>query len=119
VVTLNYRLGNLGFFSPTRIWTMMPANFALDGIQQAKALAFGLKKKQYRRVWWEPQQCDPVWRVPPRATADEPYRLGPDDKRKNLFQRAIVQSELYAPFNNPKVLRRPGVQQIARLAGAA
>lgn len=111
VVTLNYRLGNLGFLAHPDLEDDA-GNFALLDQQQAlrwvknNIAEFGGNPENVT-LFGESAGGHSVMShiVSPRATAE------------NLFQRAIVQSGSYAPFQQPKAVAQAQGQQIATALG--
>ncbi len=113
VVTLNYRLGNLGFLAHSELKDDA-GNFALMDQQQAlrwikeNIAEFGGNPDNVT-LFGESAGGHSVMShiVSPRATAE------------NLFQRAIVQSGSYAPFQQPKAVAQAQGQQIATALGCS
>lgn len=113
VVTLNYRLGNLGFLAHPELEDDA-GNFALMDQQQAlrwvkeNIAEFGGNPDNVT-LFGESAGGHSVMShiVSPRATAE------------NLFQRAIVQSGSYAPFQQPKAVAQAQGQQIATALGCS
>ncbi|MFT6466431.1 carboxylesterase/lipase family protein [Halopseudomonas sp.] len=113
VVTLNYRLGNLGFLAHPELEDDT-GNFALMDQQQAlrwvkeNIAEFGGNPDNVT-VFGESAGGHSVMShiVSPRATAE------------NLFQRAIVQSGSYAPFQQTKAVAQAQGQQIATALGCS
>lgn len=113
VVTLNYRLGNLGFLAHPELEDNA-GNFALMDQQQAlrwvkeNIAEFGGNPDNVT-LFGESAGGHSVMShiVSPRATAE------------NLFQRAIVQSGSYAPFQQPKAVAQAQGQQIATALGCS
>lgn len=113
VVTLNYRLGNLGFLAHPELEDDA-GNFALMDQQQAlrwvknNIAEFGGNPDNVT-LFGESAGGHSVMShiVSPRATAE------------NLFQRAIVQSGSYASFQQPKAVAQAQGQQIATALGCS
>lgn len=113
VVTLNYRLGNLGFLAHPSLESD-GGNFGLMDQQQAlrwvkrNIAAFGGDPANVT-IFGESAGGHSVMShiVSPRAEADE------------LFQRAIVQSGSYAAFQSPKAASLAGGLAVADALGCA
>lgn len=111
VVTLNYRLGNLGFLAHPDLQDDA-GNFALMDQQQAlrwvqdNIAEFGGNPENVT-LFGESAGGHSIMShiVSPRAT------------KENLFQRAIVQSGSYAPFQQPKALAQAQGQETASSLG--
>lgn len=113
VVTLNYRLGNLGFLAHPGLESD-GGNFGLMDQQQA--------------MRWVQQNIGNFGGDPANVTlfgesagghSVMSHIVSPRAKTENLFQRAIVQSGSYAPFQQPKALAQFNGVQVANTVGCS
>lgn len=113
VVTLNYRLGNLGFLAHPDLEDDA-GNFALMDQQQA--------------LRWVKQNIAEFGGNPDNVTlfgesagghSVMSHIVSPRASAEDLFQRAIVQSGSYAPFQQPKAVAQAQGQQIATALGCS
>ncbi len=107
VVTLNYRLGNLGFLAHPDL-DDDAGNFALMDQQQALRWV----KNNIAEFGGNPSNVT-LFGESAGGHSVMSHIVSPRATEENLFQRAIVQSGSYAPFQQPKVVAQAQGQQIA------
>lgn len=111
VVTLNYRLGNLGFLAHPAL-DDDAGNFAL--MDQQEALRW--VKENIAGFGGNPDNVT-LFGESAGGHSVMSHIVSPRAAEENLFQRAIVQSGSYAPFQVPKALAQAGGQLTASALG--
>ncbi|WP_339844155.1 carboxylesterase family protein [uncultured Halopseudomonas sp.] len=107
VVTLNYRLGNLGFLAHPSL-DDDAGNFAL--MDQQEALRW--VKKNIAEFGGDPANVT-LFGESAGGHSVMSHIVSPRAQTESLFQRAIVQSGSYAPFQQPKVVAQGQGRAIA------
>ncbi|WP_394244498.1 carboxylesterase/lipase family protein [Halopseudomonas laoshanensis] len=113
VVTLNYRLGNLGFLAHPELEDDA-GNFALMDQQQALRWV----KENIAEFGGNPDNVT-LFGESAGGHSVMSHIVSPRASAENLFQRAIVQSGSYAPFQQPKAVAQAQGQQIATALGCS
>ncbi|PCC99367.1 carboxylesterase/lipase family protein [Halopseudomonas pelagia] len=113
VVTLNYRLGNLGFLAHPELEDDA-GNFALMDQQQALRWV----KENIAEFGGNPDNVT-LFGESAGGHSVMSHIVSPRAAAENLFQRAIVQSGSYAPFQQPKAVAQAQGQQIATALGCS
>lgn len=111
VVTLNYRLGNLGFMAHPAL-EADGGNFGLMDQQQALSWV----KDNITSFGGDPEQVT-LFGESAGGHSVLSHVVSPRAKEANLFQRAIIQSGSYAPFQLPKATAQLGGLGIAAALG--
>lgn len=111
VVTLNYRLGNLGFLAHPSLESD-GGNFGLMDQQEAMRWV----KRNIAAFGGDPDNVT-LFGESAGGHSVMSHIVSPRAKAENLFQRAIVQSGSYAAFQSPKAASQAGGQQIATALG--
>lgn len=111
VVTLNYRLGNLGFLAHPSLESD-GGNFGLMDQQQAMRWV----KRNIAAFGGDPNNVT-IFGESAGGHSVMSHVVSPRAAQENLFQRAIVQSGSYAAFQSPKAASQAGGLAIANALG--
>ncbi len=111
VVTLNYRLGNLGFMAHPSLESD-GGNFGLMDQQQALRWV----KQNIQAFGGDPDNVT-IFGESAGGHSVMSHVVSPRAQSEELFHKAIVQSGSYAPFQVPKVAAQFGGVQIANALG--
>ncbi len=113
VVTLNYRLGNLGFLAHPSL-ASNGGNFGLMDQQQALRWV-----KQNIEAFGGDADNVTIFGESAGGHSVMSHIVSPRAEAQDLFQRAIVQSGSYAPFQVPKAAAQAGGVAVANALGCS